>query len=71
MLTSKKSVSSLRANASVRAIAARWRDVAGVLKEQSEREECDPDLFARAGMMVGELADLEEGFFRDALALPE
>jgi hypothetical protein len=50
-------------------IAARWRDFAGLLKQQSDRESCDPDLFVRAGHICGELADAEESFFSDALAL--
>ena len=42
--------------------------VADLLKEQSERESCDPALFAAAGRVAGELADAEESFFRSALA---
>jgi hypothetical protein len=53
------------------AIAARWCELAAVLKEQSEREVCDPGLFARAGSMARTLADAEEGFFSDALGLSE
>jgi hypothetical protein len=53
------------------AIAARWRDLAGLLKEQSERQDCDPDLFAGAGRIAGELADAEERFFSDALRVFE
>lgn len=49
------------------AIAERWRDLAAPLKEQSERETCDPALFAQAGRIAAELADREERFFRDAL----
>ena len=48
------------------AIAARWCDLAAVLKEQSERRTCDPALFAQAGRITGELADAEEQFFGDA-----
>jgi hypothetical protein len=48
------------------AIAARWRDLAAVLKDQSERPECDPELFSRAGGIAAELADAEERFFTDA-----
>lgn len=48
-----------------------WRDVAALLEQQSDRESCDPGLFARAGEKVAALADLEEGIFRDALALVE
>lgn len=51
--------------------AAGWREVAALLEQQSERESCDPGLFARAGEKVDALADLEEGIFRDALALAE
>ena len=49
--------------AAMREIAADWRALAAVLKEQSERETCDPILFARAGEKVGELADREQHFF--------
>jgi hypothetical protein len=49
------------------AIATRWRDLAALLKEQSERDDCDPDLFAQAGGIAGELADAEERFFSNAL----
>jgi hypothetical protein len=49
------------------AIAARWRELAGVLKLQSERDDCAPELFVRAGRIAGELADEEERFFGDAL----
>lgn len=48
-------------------IAAGWRDLAAVLKEQSERDACDPALFERAGELAGELALAEERFFADAL----
>ena len=48
------------------AVAARWCDLAAVLKEQSERRTCDPALFAQAGRITGELADAEEQFFGDA-----
>lgn len=50
-------------------IAAQWRSLAAPLKEQSERESCDPALFERTARLAGELADAEEAFFRDALAL--
>ena len=40
-------------------------------EEQSEREVCDPGLFARAGSMARALADAEEGFFSDAFGLSE
>jgi hypothetical protein len=52
-------------------IAARWCDLAAVLKDQSERDECEPDLFARAGRIAADLADAEERFFGDALRLAE
>jgi hypothetical protein len=45
-------------------IAARWRDLATVLEEQSQRESCDPELFGEAGRITAELADREESFFR-------
>ncbi len=51
------------------AIAARWRELAAVLKAQSERETCDPELFADAAVLTGELADVEELFFRRARSL--
>ena len=53
------------------AIASRWRDLAAVLKEQSEREDCDPSLFQQAGVIDAELADVEERFFADALRVTE
>ena len=46
------------------AIAGRWRELAAVLKQQSERERCSPDLFTRAGALMAILADEEEAFFR-------
>jgi len=49
------------------AIAARWRELAALLKEQSERETLDPALFGQAGRIAGELADSEEQFFERAL----
>jgi hypothetical protein len=49
------------------AIAARWRDLAAVLKRQSENDVCAPELFVHAGAIAGELADAEERFFTDAL----
>ncbi len=48
-------------------IAAGWRDLAAVLKRQSERKTCDPELFREAGRMAGNLADSEERFFEGAL----
>ncbi len=47
------------------AIALGWGEVAAVLKEQSERETCDPGLFVEAGRRVGELAAREEALFRE------
>jgi hypothetical protein len=46
------------------AIAARWRDLAALLKEQSERESPDPKLLSDAGLLADELARAEESFFR-------
>lgn len=46
-------------------IAARWRELAEVLKEQSERERCDPRLFVRAGALVHALAKQEADFFEE------
>jgi len=46
------------------AIAAGWRDLAGTLEEQSDRDRCDPALFARAGEQTAALADREEAFFQ-------
>ena len=40
-------------------------------KEQSERSDCDPELFRRAGRMTADLAVAEEAFFVDALQLVE
>lgn len=48
----------------MQAVAAHWRELAATLKEQSERESCAPELFARAGEQVGELASEEESIFR-------
>ena len=49
-------------------IVERWRALAVPLEIQSERETCDPALFADAGRQLGELADLEHAFHRDARA---
>ena len=49
-------------------IADRWRLLAAPLEAQSERETCDPALFAEAGTRLAELADLEQAFHRDARA---
>ncbi|MGH0031614.1 MAG: BtrH N-terminal domain-containing protein [Myxococcota bacterium] len=51
--------------------AARWCDLAALLKEQSERETCDPGLFEGAGEIAAELADREERVFREARELVE
>jgi hypothetical protein len=48
-------------------IAARWCELAALLKDQSERERCDPGLFVAAGRMAGDLADREERFFAGVL----
>jgi Butirosin biosynthesis protein H, N-terminal/Domain of unknown function (DUF4872) len=50
------------------AIAARWRELAALLREQSERETCRPALFEEAGRQLADLAGLEEAFHRDAAA---
>jgi len=50
-------------------IAAGWRDIAAILKQQSEREQCDPSLFERAAELTSQQADGEEAFFRDALTV--
>ena len=50
-------------------IAAGWRALAAPLKEQSERDTCEPRLFEDAGHIAAGLADREERFFRDVLAL--
>ncbi len=50
-------------------IAARWRELAEVLKQQSERESCDPALFTTAGRLAAQLANDEQAFSRDALAV--
>jgi hypothetical protein len=39
------------------------------LEQQSERESCDPALFAEAGRRLAELAELEDAFYRDAREL--
>ena len=49
-------------------IADGWRALAAPLEAQSERETCDPALFAEAGRRTAELADLEHAFHRDARA---
>jgi hypothetical protein len=53
------------------AIAADWRAFAGVLKDQSERELCDPSIFAAAAAAMCDLADAEESFFGDLSKLAE
>ena len=52
-------------------IAAGWRGLAAVLKEQSERETCDPSLFEEAGRRIGRLAEAEQAYFEDALSFCE
>lgn len=47
------------------AIGGQWIDFALVLKEQSERETCDPALFEEAGRRMAQLADLEDALFAD------
>jgi hypothetical protein len=47
-------------------IADRWRALALPLEQQSERETCEPMLFAEAGRQLAELAELEGAFHRDA-----
>jgi hypothetical protein len=46
-------------------IAERWGDLAEVLKEQSERETCEPELFREASRIAEDLADREELMFRE------
>ncbi|HKA14382.1 MAG TPA: BtrH N-terminal domain-containing protein [Myxococcota bacterium] len=48
------------------AIAERWRALAMPLEQQSERDTCDPALFAQAGRQIREIAELEHAFYRDA-----
>jgi hypothetical protein len=55
----------------MQSIGSRWCDLAALLKQQSERETCDPELFVGAGKITEELADAEESFFVDTLALTE
>ena len=50
-------------------IAAMWRNLAGILEEQSERKTCNPVLFRRAGETMSQLADAEESFFEAALEI--
>ncbi len=45
------------------AIARLWVDFALELKEQSDRETCNPALFREAGRRLGDLADREESVF--------
>jgi hypothetical protein len=51
------------------AIADRWRALAAPLEAQSQRESCDPALFEDAARQLGELAELEGGWYRDARAI--
>lgn len=55
----------------MQSIGARWCDLAALLKQQSERETCDPGLFVEAGKITEQLASAEESFFVDTLALTE
>jgi hypothetical protein len=48
-------------------ISASWCELAAILKEQSERDTCDPELFEAAARVAAELVDAEERFFEDAL----
>jgi len=48
-------------------IASQWRELAALLKDQSEREECEPALFEEAGRVAAGLAVAEQDFFTDAL----
>jgi len=50
-------------------IAAGWRRLADCLEQQSVRDTCEPELFSRAGEIASEMADAEEAFFLDVLAL--
>ncbi len=49
------------------AIADRWRELAAVLKDQSERETCEPRLFVEAAAITSDLADREEAFWCDVV----
>jgi len=44
-------------------ISADWRKLAGLLKDQSERDVCEPELFEEASVQIARLADREERFF--------
>ncbi len=52
-------------------IANAWGEVAAVLKEESEKENCVPALFEEAGAMVGKLAEREEELFREIARVAE
>lgn len=52
-------------------IAQGWGEVAALLKTQSERETCQPELFAQAGARVDDLADREEALFRQLARVAE
>ncbi len=58
-------------DARMAAIADRWADLAALLKEQSEREACAPELFARAAVVLDELAGSEESLFEDIRRVAE
>jgi hypothetical protein len=53
------------------AIAQGWGEVAALLKTQSERETCRPELFAQAGARVDDLANREEALFRQLARVAE
>jgi hypothetical protein len=50
-------------------IAARWRALAAPLEAQSERDTCDPALFADAARQLADLAEIEAAWYREARAL--
>lgn len=56
-------LAALEPSRSMDRIAASWRELATVLKQQSERERCAPELFVEAGRRMAVLADAEEAFF--------
>ncbi|MEM7410314.1 MAG: BtrH N-terminal domain-containing protein [Myxococcota bacterium] len=51
----------------IETIVTQWQELAVPLKEQSERETCDPGLFREAGAQVARLADAEQAFFERVL----
>lgn len=52
-------------------IAAGWRDVAALLKCQSEREHCEPALFEQSARGVASLVEAECAFFEEAVRFCE